>query len=408
MTDAAALDANGPAPALPPWVLVSAGFHQRGGQSKANAALAEYLLGQGRTVHLVGHDVDPAFAAAPGCIVHRVARPLGADLLGVFRLRSRGRNVARMVLAEKPSARVLVNGGCCTWADINWVHYVHSGWRQSSPSLSRRARLKEAIAGYLFRQQEKQALQAARLVVTNSDQTRRLIVEHFGVNADWAHTIYLGSEPSWTPATAAERTAARASLGQPECRPIVLFVGGLGHDDRKGFDVLWNVWRELCKTRDWDADLFVAGGGAALDRWQQRSAQAGMVERIRFLGFTDKVRELLAGADLLISPVRYEPFGLNVQEAICRGVPSLVSACAGVVELYPAELNEMILPDPEDVRDLAVRLQAWRKDMDGWRQRFAPLSESMRRRSWRETAADIVALAENTPSAVSNSPRTPR
>ncbi len=396
MTRTAALDAivRAPAGALAPWVLVSAGFHQHGGQSKANAALADYLLEQGRAVHLVAHDTDPIFTAAPRCTVHRVPRPLGADLLGVFRLRSRGRIVARRVLAELPSARVVVNGGCCTWADINWVHYVHAGWRQASPNLPYRARLKEAIAGCLFRQQEKQALRSARLVITNSDQTRRLVIDRFGLNPDSVRTVYLGSEPSWTPATDAERTTARTALGQPADRPIVLFVGGLGHDDRKGFDVLWSAWSELCKSPEWNADLYVAGGGAALAHWQTRSTAAGLDGRIRFLGFTDKVRELLAAADLLVSPVRYEPFGLNVQEAICRGVPALVGARAGVVELYPPELSEMILPDAENVGDLAARLRNWRSDIDGWRQRFARLSATMRHRTWRDTAVDIVAVAE--------------
>ena len=74
---------NGAAPSRPPWVLVSAGFHGRGGQSRANAALAEYLLRRGHPVHLVAHDLEEGFLDRPGCTVHPVHRPLRRGLPGL-------------------------------------------------------------------------------------------------------------------------------------------------------------------------------------------------------------------------------------------------------------------------------------------------------------------------------------
>ena len=38
---------------------------------------------------------------------------------------------------------------------------------------------------------------------------------------------------------------------------------------------------------------------------------------------------------VLVSAPRHEAYGLNVQEAHCRGLPDLVSASAGVAERYP-------------------------------------------------------------------------
>jgi ribosomal protein S9 len=378
----------------PPWVLVSAGFHEQGGQSKANAALAEHLLRRGHPIHLVGHDIAERFLGRPGCTVHRAARPMGADLLGVLWLRRRGRAVARAVCARHPGARVVVNGGNCHWGDLNWVHYVHCGWRPSLRGLSLRASLKELIAGALFRRHERKALAAARLVLANSEQTRALLVGRLSLEPGKVRTVHLGSDPGWAPAGAAERAEARAWLGQPEGCPLVVFVGGLGHDERKGFDALWAAWQRLCGSPDWDADLLVVGGGATSAAWQARIAAAGLAGRVRLLGFTDRVRQVLAAADLLVSPVRYEPYGLNVQEAVCRGVPALVSARAGVVEQFPPELAEMVLPDPDDARDLAHRLRRWRADMAGWRLRFEPLGEELRERTWETMAAELVAVVE--------------
>jgi glycosyltransferase involved in cell wall biosynthesis len=375
-------------------VLVSAGFHEQGGQSKANAALADFLLARGHPVHLVGHDIAPRFVHQDHCTVHRVTRPAGVDLLGVWWLRHRGRRVAQRICAAKPGARVLVNGGCCTWGDINWVHFLHAAWRPCLRGLPLQRRLKEAAAGALFRRQEREALAAARLVVADSQQIRTQVIDHLHRDPATVHTVYYGSEPSWQPAAGAERAAARAWLGVPEDRPLAVFVGGFGYDERKGFDTLWRAWQELCLDGRWDVELVAAGGGRALAPWQERVRHAGLADRMRLIGFTDRIFDLLAAADLLVSPVRYEPYGLNVQEALCRGVPALVSACAGATEQVPPLLNDMILPDPNDWRDLAARLRSWRADIPGWRARFQPVAAVLRGHSWDMMAQQIVSLAE--------------
>jgi glycosyltransferase involved in cell wall biosynthesis len=375
-------------------VLVSAGFHQQGGQAKANAALADFLLARGTAVHLVGHDFDPRFRAHPDCTVHPVARPCGADLLGVGLLRRRGKAVARRVCAADPAARVVVNGGCCSWPDVNWVHFVHSAWRPSVRGIPLLSRAKEVAAGAWFRAHERDALRAARLVLTDSEQVRAQVIESVNIDPARVRTVYYGSDPTWHPPAPEERAAARAWLRPAPGRHLAVFVGGFGHDERKGFDTLWRAWQTLHQAGGWDVDLIAAGGGRTLGLWQEGVRQAGLAERVRLMGFTDRVRDLLAAADLLVSPVRYEPYGLNVQEALCRGVPALVSGCAGVVEQYPPELAPLVLPDPEDADDLARRLRAWRADPAGWRERVRPLSESLRGRTWERMAEDLVALAE--------------
>jgi glycosyltransferase involved in cell wall biosynthesis len=118
--------------------------------------------------------------------------------------------------------------------------------------------------------------------------------------------------------------------------------------------------------------------------------------QVQLLGITRRIPELLAAADLLVSPVRYESYGLNVQEALCRGVPALVSGRAGIAERYPAELRDLILDDPEDVDALVARLLAWRESLDAWKARVAALSEELRAYTWDRMASDIVELVEAT------------
>jgi glycosyltransferase involved in cell wall biosynthesis len=94
-----------------------------------------------------------------------------------------------------------------------------------------------------------------------------------------------------------------------------------------------------------------------------------------------------------VSPVRYEAYGLNVQEAICRGIPAIVSANAGVAERYGSECAALLLPDPEDIDDLVERLQAWRSKMHEWQACFEEFGKILREYGWTDMASQIVSIA---------------
>jgi glycosyltransferase involved in cell wall biosynthesis len=376
-----------------PWLIVAGGFHARGGMDKANAALASYLLERGHVVYLVGHEIDSELSRHPRARSRIVARPAGSVLLGEQRLSLAARRVMRGLRASNPRARVVANGGNFVSPDVNWAHAVHAAWPPSDEGAPAWFRAKNRLWHALACRREGKAFARARLVVANSERTRRDLVELVGVAAERVRTVYLGG--GGEPASPCERAEARGWLGVEESRPLVIFAGALGHDHNKGFDTLWRAWRELSAGREWDALLIVAGGGRGLELWRRRVADAGLSGGVRFLDFSERLSEVFAAGDLLVSPARYEAYGLNVHEAVCRGVPALVSRQAGVAERYPPALSEMLLPDPEDADDLAARLLGWRRSMGRWRKEFAPLAAELGRRTWADVAADFVALAED-------------
>jgi len=378
-----------------PWVMVAGGFHQLGGMDKANAALASYLIRRNIPVHLVGHRVDRALADHPLVTVHLAPRPAGAFLLGEWHLEKYGRRVAQQATARWPEARVLVNGGNCRWADINWVHCVHHAWPCVDQGAPVWFKIKNRLAKTGAKRRERAALRESRLMITNSERTRQDLIEHFHLDENCVKKVYLGADPAWGQATDEERRAARAWLDIPERIPLIVFVGALGYDRNKGLDTLLAAWQRLRARNDWQSRLMVAGGGQAVAYWRARVAQAGLSDQIRLLGFSDRVADLLAAADLLVSPVRYEAYGLNVQEAICRGVPALVSSRAGVTEHYTPDLAEMVLEDPEDVTGLADRLLRWRMNPGYWKERFLPLAEKLRSYTWDDMARQFVAYTQS-------------
>lgn len=380
--------------AASPWLVVAGGLHRRGGMDRANAALAEYLLGLGRQVHIVAHEVDDAIARHPQASVYLVPRRWGSFMMGEIELGRKGREVATWLSSASPGSRVVVNGSNCPWPDVNWVHCVHKEWNAFDPRAPVWFKVKNRADRVIARRREATALRRAGVVVANSRRTRSILVNRLGVDSERVHTLYPGTDPALVPPTEGERRWAREHLGVSPERPLVVFIGTLGFDSNKGFDTLMNAWRRLCARAQWDADLIAAGGGRGSERWKAEIARARLDGRIRMLGFTQRVADLLAAADLLVSPARYEAYGLNVQEAICRGVPAMVSACAGVAERYPCELRELLIENPGDSNALAVKLSAWRNRIGYWKGQILPTAQMLHMNTWERMGERFVSIAE--------------
>ena len=115
------------------------------------------------------------------------------------------------------------------------------------------------------------------------------------------------------------------------------------------------------------------------------------------LGFCHDVPGLLAAADLLVSTPRYEPYGLNIQEALARGLPVVSSAEAGIAERFPAGLRPLLVGNSEDAAELVQCLGVWRSGPDLWRDRFAGFARSLCARTWLDMAREMTESMESLP-----------
>ncbi|HMD36214.1 MAG TPA: glycosyltransferase family 4 protein [Vicinamibacterales bacterium] len=373
------------------WLIVAGDFTPLGGMDAANHALARYLAGRGDEIDLVTHRAWPDLEAMPTVTVRRVARPFGKHAFGKGLLSRAGTRAWRHL--QPLGARAIVNGGNCSLAAINWVHYVHAAYEPSiAGSLARRS--KTLVTHHRDVAAERRALLSARLVVCNSRRTMGDVVDRVGVDPARVRVVYYGSDPARFARVADhERKAAKTALGAPTDRPLVGFVGALG-DRRKAFDTVFDAWLALCRTRGWDADLIVVGSGGELPAWRSRAEACGIADRIRFTGFRDDVPAVMAALDGFVHPARYEAYGLAPHEALCRGVPVIVSASAGVAEQFSPDLGELLLRDPGSGEELADRLSRWRSRLEHWRTAIKPVSDRLRARSWDMMAAEIASAAE--------------
>lgn len=372
----------------PAVAIVSGDFVKTGGMDRANYALADYLSRSGRAIELVAHRVAPELASGPGVAFRRVPKPLDSYVLGEPLLDRSGRRASARV--RDRGGLSIVNGGNCLAGPVNWVHYVHAAYPPAAPR-SPRAALR-FLHGAKARRRERSALRLARLVVANSRATRHVLVEELGVAPENVVVVYYGIDASEFALGDSNAAAeSRRRLGWPS-RPTIAFVGALG-DRRKGFDTVFDAWLDLCRSESWDVDLVAVGGGAEVAAWKARAAAAGLGERIRMLGFRSDVGRILSACDAFVAPTRYEAFGLAVAEALAMGLPAITSAKAGVAELYPPELEHLLLPDPESASELVLRLERWRAERDA-RASVRGLSERIRGRSWDAMAAEITTLVD--------------
>jgi glycosyltransferase involved in cell wall biosynthesis len=272
---------------------------------------------------------------------------------------------------------------------VNWVHYVHAAYEPNHQTGLLR-QLKGLFFRQMFLNEEKKALHSARVIIVNSNRTKQDLIEKLAIPKQKLQPVYYGIDPQiFYPPTSEQKAALRHQLGWTEDKAVVIFIGALG-DRRKGFDTLFAAWQQLCKSYDWDGILVVIGTGAELPLWQSRAAEVGISSNMNFLGFRNDVPKLLQAADCLVAPTRYEAYGLGVHEALCCGLPALVSADAGVSERYPQELQDLLIPNPDDTVDLAARLQKWYKDKKYYSNLVYSVSQKLRSYTWDDMANSIL------------------
>jgi glycosyltransferase involved in cell wall biosynthesis len=305
---------------------------------------------------------------------------LNSDFLGAPILDKYGRSLARRIAGR--GGRVVVNGGNCFWGDVNWAHYVHAAFRPGRPR-GILEKLKLELSRAKFLADEQRCFSNAQIIISNSIRTKHDLVTFFGIDEKRIKVVYYGTDHENLYAVREEeKPRLRRALGwKANSHSRAIFVGALS-DDRKGFDLLMEAWRELCADSTWDVDLVVVGRGSGIPYWRHHLASTPLLQdRVTFMGFRQDVARFLRASDVLIAPTRYEAYGLAVHEALCCGIPALVSSEAGVAERYPQTLQPLLLKE-SSAQHLVDRLRTWRTRSRHWSEEAAKLGHVLRSETW--------------------------
>jgi len=104
--------------------------------------------------------------------------------------------------------------------------------------------------------------------------------------------------------------------------------------------------------------LLVIGDGPQGESLRERALALGIADNVRFLGFRDRVWDLVGAADVVALPSAHEPFGLAVLEAMVLGRGVVAFADSGGPAEIVREVGGGCLVD--SVKDLGATLEQFR------------------------------------------------
>jgi phosphatidyl-myo-inositol dimannoside synthase len=174
------------------------------------------------------------------------------------------------------------------------------------------------------------AIEASDLVLCVSRYTRGAVLSWARIPPERVLVLPNTVGESFTPG---DGSALRTALGLDGKR-VLLTVGRIDSRERyKGHDRVVDAMPALL-ARGHDVAYVIVGEGDDRQRLEERAAERGVADRLRFTGtlsFPDLVLAYRM-ADLFVMPSTGEGFGIAYLEAMACGVPALGLAIAGACD----------------------------------------------------------------------------
>jgi UDP-glucose:(heptosyl)LPS alpha-1,3-glucosyltransferase len=100
------------------------------------------------------------------------------------------------------------------------------------------------------------------------------------------------------------------------------------------------------------AYLIVAGRGQ-INKYKRIAANAGLKDRILFMGQTGNVQNLLMLSDVAVLPTYYDPASRFILEALGAGKPVITTKFNGAADLFEADRHGKVFDSPDNIEALA-------------------------------------------------------
>ena len=367
----------------------------RGGAETSTLQFIHHLMDRGVEVHVFTRSRP---SPTPGLFVHTIR---GASMSRTRRSVTFSHRVERILQAD--SFDVVHAISPCRFADI----YQPRGGTVAE-TIERNVALRESaharrLKRYTGRLNLKQRylLSLERklfapcdgpVVVAISDYVVRQLKEHYALPDDRIRTIYNGVDAGRsTPGErAGHRAAVRHEFGIADSELLVLLIA---HNFRLKGVQRWMEALALLRHRGVDDVRSLILGRGESPRWHRVAVRLGIARRLTFVGPSERVREFLHAADVLVHPTYYDPCSRVVLEGMVAGVPCITTRWDGASEMIVDGNNGYVLDDPTDVAALADRVEKLR---DGSRRRQMGVAASAvaDRVSMARHAREMVALYE--------------
>ncbi|QKV55114.1 glycosyltransferase family 4 protein [Comamonas antarctica] len=214
-----------------------------------------------------------------------------------------------------------------------------------------------------FERDFKASMARASHLITDSEATRREVMEFLGWPAEKITAVHLGVSPQFAPASEVELEPCLSRYGLGFKR-YALCVSTL--EPRKKIANLLQAYESLpAAVREQYPLVLVGGAGWLSDGLHATIERLAAQGWLRYLGFVPEadLPALYAGAQAFVYPSIYEGFGLPVLEAMASGVPVVTSIFTSLPEVTQGAAR---LVDSDDIDALSLGIHASLCD-EGWR-----------------------------------------
>jgi glycosyltransferase involved in cell wall biosynthesis len=240
-------------------------------------------------------------------------------------------------------------------------------------------------------------LERSRVVLADSRFTASELCGEYGLPEDKVRVVYPGLNPAFNSAPSEEEVELSMRAYGLE-QPYIAYVGNL--HPRKNLSTLIEAFATL-KGGGLEHKLAVIGGGGLgrLNNTEYRKLVSrvenmGLEEEVVFTGYVpdERLKCLLAAAEMLVFPSIYEGFGLPPLEAMACGVPVITSARASLPEVVGDA--GLLLDDPLDAGELVDKVEKLLNDKDLRARLVAKGLEQAGGFTWDRAAAQVSAIYE--------------
>ncbi|MET3761221.1 glycosyltransferase family 1 protein [Sphingomonas sp. UYEF23] len=215
-----------------------------------------------------------------------------------------------------------------------------------------------------FEKHFESSLARATHVITDSEATRRDLIDHLSYPAEKVSTVHLGVSDRFTARSSDEIRATLLRLFGKPVGDYVLSVATF--EPRKRIESAIAAHAVFCDRTGRDIPLVLVGAkGWANARLHTLIEAEQRHGRLLMLGFVSEedLPALYAGARLFLYPSVYEGFGLPPIEAMACGVPTIVSDRSCLPEVTQ---GAAMMIDPDDIDALSWAIERGLDD-DIWR-----------------------------------------
>ncbi|HLT46779.1 MAG TPA: glycosyltransferase family 4 protein, partial [Rubricoccaceae bacterium] len=189
---------------------------------------------------------------------------------------------------------------------------------------------------------ERRVYRHARRFIVLSEAFRDVLHRTYGVSHERIRVVPGGVDSSRF-ALAGTRAEARARLGWPTDRPLILAVRRLQR--RMGIEALLTAMKAV-RAAVPDVLLLIAGTGPLAPELEARIDALGLRQHVRLLGYLldETLPHAYRAADLTVVPTAaLEGFGLITVESLAAGTPVLVTPVGGLPEVVRGLSEHLVL-----------------------------------------------------------------